>query len=454
VGDPTLQAWQVAWSGHALLTDPANLWHANAFYPERYSLAFSDSLLGYAPFGFIGSGPEAATLRYNILFVLAHVLAFVGAYALARQLGAASLASGVAGLAFAYAPWRLAHAGHLNVLSTGGIALALAMLAHRPRLVVPARLPAQMDPSTVGTRGLVVAAWQMTLGFAIGLPFGYVLALICVGTLVAYSLNWFRAPDPAVFPGRLLAADLAGGALFVGVTVLMALPYLRVLQANPGARRGLGEVGQYSPPLRGFFTAPAESWLWGDGHAGARSELSWPAEMTLLPGVVLVCVAVGGLIFSVWRVRTRVLLALGAALSVVLGHGHDVRRRRRSGLRDALPRAARLGRDAHQRAPGGVDHTVAGPSRGRGAHRDHRARPRSEGLAGRRAVARRAGAGAGRGGGEPEHHAPPARLSPAGGHAGRGRPRCSCCRPRASSRTTCCSGRRTGSPRWSTGSAA
>jgi hypothetical protein len=322
VGDPTLQAWQVAWSGHALLTDPASLWHANGFYPERYTLAYSDSLLGYAPFGFIGSGPAAATVRYNILFVLAHALAFIGAYALARQLGAARLASGVAGLAFGYAPWRLAHAGHLNVLSTGGIALALAMLAHghgswsfrrgyRPLRVRP----------LWALGGWVVAAWQMTLGFAIGLPFGYVLALICVVTLVAYTLNWLRRRTRPVLPRLLIAADLGGGALFLGVTVLMALPYLRVLQANPDARRDLSEIDRYSPPLRGFFTAPAESWLWGAGHSGARAEMFWPAEMTLLPGVVLVCVAVGGLIFSVWRVRIRLLLALGAALSVVLALG-------------------------------------------------------------------------------------------------------------------------------------
>lgn len=321
VGDPTLQAWQVAWSGHAMLTDPANLWHANGFYPDRYTLAYSDSLLGYAPFGFFGSGPEAALVRYNILFVLAHALAFIGAYALARQLGAARLASGVAGLAFAYAPWRLAQAGHLNVLSTGGIALALAMLAHghgwsfrrgyRPDRVRPLW--------TLG--GWVVAAWQMTLGFAIGLPFAYALALLCVATLVAYPLMVLRRRARPVLPGRLLAADLGGLALFAGVTVLMALPYLHVLHENPLARRGPGEIARYSPPLRGFLTAPAESWLWGAKHAGARADLSWPAEMTLLPGMVLLCMAVGGLIFSVWRVWIRVALALGVALTVALALG-------------------------------------------------------------------------------------------------------------------------------------
>jgi hypothetical protein len=42
---------------------------------------------------------------------------------------ARTLSATVAGVARAYAPWRLAHAGHLNVLSTGGIALSLAMIA-------------------------------------------------------------------------------------------------------------------------------------------------------------------------------------------------------------------------------------------------------------------------------------------------------------------------------------
>ncbi|HEX5596602.1 MAG TPA: hypothetical protein VFX61_11400, partial [Micromonosporaceae bacterium] len=127
--DPTLQAWQMAWSGHILLTDPGQLWHANTFYPLPWSFAFSDTLLGYAPAGMIGDGPTAAVLRYNILFVLAHALATLGAYALVRQLGASRIGAAVAGVSYAYAPWLLAQAGHLHVLSNGGIPLALAMLA-------------------------------------------------------------------------------------------------------------------------------------------------------------------------------------------------------------------------------------------------------------------------------------------------------------------------------------
>ena len=49
LGDPTLVAWLLAWPGHILLDDPGALWHGNAFFPERWSYAFTDSLLGYAP---------------------------------------------------------------------------------------------------------------------------------------------------------------------------------------------------------------------------------------------------------------------------------------------------------------------------------------------------------------------------------------------------------------------
>jgi len=59
---------------------------ANVFYPHRLSLAFSDSLLGYGPAGLFGSGTVAALVRYNLLFLFAWALPFVGTYLLAREL--------------------------------------------------------------------------------------------------------------------------------------------------------------------------------------------------------------------------------------------------------------------------------------------------------------------------------------------------------------------------------
>lgn len=317
--DPLLQAWQVAWNGHALLTDPGNLWQTNAFFPAKDALAFSDSLLGYAPAGLIGEGPEAALIRYNLLYIFAYALACAGGYALARQLGASWQGAAVAGFAFAFAPWRLAHGGHLNILSTGGIVLALAMLARGHGFSLREGYQTGRARPGWALAGWLVAAWQLTLGFGVGLPFAYVLA----GVVLVSAIRWLTTGRPP-FPRRLLGADLAGGLAFAAVSVLMGLPYLRVLAANPDARRSLWDVDVHSPPWYGFFLAPGESAIWGEVSERGRADLAAPAEMTLLVGIVLITLAVFGLLVSAWSRKVRFWLAVGTAVSVVLALGTKV----------------------------------------------------------------------------------------------------------------------------------
>ena len=267
-GDPTGQAWLLAWDGHAILHDPARLWDTNAFYPDRNGLAFNDTLLGYAPAALIGHGVEAALLRYNVVFVLVFALAALGTYALVRQLGANRVGAAVAGAAFAYAPWRYGHEGHLNILSTGGMTLALAMLArghgwslrhgYRPQRVRPGWALA----------GWLTAAWQISLGFGVGLAFAYLLLAAC---LVA-AVGWLVTGRPRL-PRRLVLLDLAGGLAFAAVGGAMASAYLRVRAAHPETVRSLDYLAVFSPPLRGLLVAPHSSLPWGTWHDAARTAL-------------------------------------------------------------------------------------------------------------------------------------------------------------------------------------
>ena len=178
VQDPLLEAWTVAWGGHALLHSPLHFFDANVFWPLRSTLAFSDSLAGYAPIGIVGHGLEAAAVRYDLLFLFTYILAFVGAYLLARELGTGPLGAGVAGAAFAYAPFRLAHQSHLHVLSSGGIPLSLFLLLRGYRRGSPPLIVA----------GWLVALWQISLSWNLGLPFVYLLGL---GIAVA-AIVWLR----------------------------------------------------------------------------------------------------------------------------------------------------------------------------------------------------------------------------------------------------------------------
>jgi hypothetical protein len=316
IWDPTLQAWQVSWAGHAMLTDPLNVWNSNTFYPDAYTYAFSDTLFGYFPAGMIGNGPAAALVRYNLLFILLHGLAFVGAYALVRQLGAGRTAAAVAGAAFAYAPWRWAQAGHMHVLSVGGIALALAMLARGHGFSFTKGYRPEKTRTGWAVAGWCVAAWQISLGYGIGLPFAYVLATIAIVAIV----RWFLRGRPR-FGRRLLLADAIGAVVFGAVALLMGLPYLHVLQQHPEARRTLQDVAVFSPSIRAFITAPSQSLPWGAAHEAARATMIAPAETTLLPGFILYGLAAAGLLFSVWSVRTRLWLLAGVVVSIILAMG-------------------------------------------------------------------------------------------------------------------------------------
>lgn len=316
IWDPTLEAWMMSWGGHALLTDPTQLWNANAFYPDAYSYTFSDTLFGYFPAALIGTGPTAALIRYNIIFILVEALAFIGAYALVRQLGARRIAAAVAGAAFAYAPWRWGQAGHLHVLSVGGVALSFAMLARGHGFSFTRGYDRERVRPGWALAGWCTAAWQLTIGFGIGLPFAYVLGGVCLVAIV----RWLIKGRPAL-GRRLLVFDGIGVLIFAAVGVFMGLPYLEVIKLHPEAVRDVSQLSLYSPSLRGFFTAPPQSLPWGDAHEAARATMTAPAEMALLPGFMLYGLAAAGLFFSVWRLRTRLWLLAGVVVSIVLGMG-------------------------------------------------------------------------------------------------------------------------------------
>jgi len=306
LGDPVRTAWQVAWVGHAMLHDPLHLFDANAFYPHPLSLAFSDSLLGYGPAAFIGHGTVAALVRYNLLFLWAWSLCFVGAYLLARELGLGRIGGAGAGVAFAYAPYRVTEAGHLHVISSGGIPLALFLLVRGYRR---------------SSRGLVLAgwlvsAWQVSLGFTLGLQYCYLLAVL---TLVA-AVYWWLQGRPAL-PRRLLAVTCIGIAVLGVVAIYQARPYLKVASEYPTAKRTLKEVKNYSAGPAAWLSASSENRVWGDVTAGARAHVHSKNESVFWPGGLILVLAAVGLAAPLYTRRLRIGLAVGIGVASILALG-------------------------------------------------------------------------------------------------------------------------------------
>jgi hypothetical protein len=301
LGDPVRTAWEIAWVGHALAHDPLHLFDSNAFYPHPLSLAFSDSLLGYGPTALIGSGTVAALVRYNLLFLFAWSLCFTGAWLLARELGAGRIGAAAAGAAFAYAPYRGTEAGHLHVISSGGIPLALFLLLRGYRRCSPALLSA----------GWIVAAWQMSLGFTLGLQFAYLMALLA---LLAVA----RRPSVR---RDLVAVTCIGVALCGAISVYQARPYLKVSADYPTAKRTLQEVETYSAGPWAFVAASSENRVWGPITAGARAHVNSKNESVFFPGAAILGLALIGLASPLYTRRLRVGLACGAAACSILALG-------------------------------------------------------------------------------------------------------------------------------------
>ena len=306
IGDPLAEAWQPAWGGHALLHQPLHFFDANRFWPIPDSLAFGDALIGYAPTGMIGSGPHAAMVRYDLLFLFAYALAFFGAYLLARELGLSPLGAMVAGAAFAYAPYRLEQDGHLQVISSGGIPLAIAFAVRGIRLRRHWWL----------FWAWIVAVWEVSIGWVLGLPFAYAIG----GAVVIAVVAWLVRGRPPV-PRRMIVASAAGAIVFTAISYWIAHHYLYIADNFPASKRSPHEVAAFSGPLKVFINAPEENWIWGAATAGIRDHLTTWQEKTLFPGAVILVLALVGLWSSSFSKRWRIGLGIATVAIMVLELG-------------------------------------------------------------------------------------------------------------------------------------
>ena len=332
LGDPVRTAWQIAWVGHAMLGDPLHIFDSNAFYPHPLSLAFSDSLLGYGPTAFFGHGTIAALVRYNLLFLWIWSLCFVGAYLLARELGLRWIGAAVTAAAFAYADYRVTEAGHFQVISSGGLALGMFLLLRGYR----------RDSRKLVLAGWLVSAWQVSLGFTLGLQYTYLLLLLALLVLVHW---WFGRLTPGsawglreqrsstrgpLIPRRLLAVTLIGVAVLGVVAVYQARPYLKVANEYPTAKRTIKEVENYSAGPAALLAASSENRVWGGATSGARAKVHSKNESVFFPGGLVLVLALIGLaggggglggIPSLYTRRLRLALALGVLTCSILALG-------------------------------------------------------------------------------------------------------------------------------------
>ena len=266
-GDPYLLAYTLWWDFHQTFHDPLHLFDANIFYPYRNTLAFTEHCYGIAlpffPLFALGARPLTV---HTLATFFAFVFSGYGAFRLARTLTNSSGAGWIAGIAFAFVPYRFEHLPHLPYIFAGWIPLLLEALV----LFVRART--WRRASWLGLAFFMNALTCITW---------FVLTLIPLAFSAAFLLWWHTAwQDRRLWWRGAVALGLATLALLP-----FMLPYRSVAEVYGFVRSGT-EAQFYSGDAINWLVASPHNRLW------AALGLAIPtAEGTLFPGLLILLLA-------------------------------------------------------------------------------------------------------------------------------------------------------------------
>jgi hypothetical protein len=293
--DPLMVTWVLSWVAHQLPLAPAHIFDANIFYPERNTLAYSETLLVpglvAAPLSWLGVGP---ILIYNIVFLSGFALSGAGLALLVRRLTGNNGAAIVAGIVFAFAPYRIDHYAHLQLQQTQFIPLALWAFHC---LLDSGRL---RDGILLG----VFTSGQLLSCMYYGIFLIPYMAVVCGALLI----------ENRRMPRQRFIALLVAAGIVTAATVPVGRAYLSA-RAVVG-ERGREEVAQNSATWRNYLAPPEVNAVYGRMFARFRDP-----ERRLFPGFVAIALAA----IALWPplAAPRIAYALGLLLAVDVSLGFN-----------------------------------------------------------------------------------------------------------------------------------
>lgn len=270
-GDPYLVSWILWWDYHQTFTDPLNLFHANLFYPLRYTLAFSENSYGIALlfFPLFALGFRPLTVHAVAMF-LGFALCGYGAFRLARTLTGSEAVAWVTGIVFAFVPFRFHLLSHLLYLFSPWIPLQFEALVLFLRERSKKR--AAWLGFTFFMSGLTCLTW-----FNLGL-----VPLTLVGAILLTRYTAWR--DRQLWLRGTAALGLAAVALLP-----FMLPYYFVSKLY-GLTRNIEEVKTNSAWPSHWLAAEGRNKLW---H-GMGDNLPDGGRFKLFPGLLPILLSLAG----------------------------------------------------------------------------------------------------------------------------------------------------------------
>lgn len=262
-GDPYLESWVLWWDFHQTFTNPLHLFDANIFYPYRYTLAFSEHCYGIALvfFPLFALGLRPLTVHAVAMF-FGFALCGYSAFRLARTLTGSEAVGWVAGIIFAFVPFRFHLLSHVLYLFSPWIPLlfeALVLFVRR--------------------RSKQRAIWLGCAFFMLGLSTisWFILSLVPFVVVAAVLLTRHGIWAEREFWRR---GAVALGIAAIGLVPFMA-PYVIVSRLY-GFKRSVEEVKANSAWPIHWFSVENRNKLWN----GMGANLPEGYKFKLFPGLL------------------------------------------------------------------------------------------------------------------------------------------------------------------------
>jgi len=293
--DSYFNLWRLAWIAHQLPLDPLRLFDANIFAPLPLTLAFSDAVLleGLIAAPAIWAGLPAVH-ALNALVLASFLACGLGAFLLVRQLTGDAGAAVVAGVIFAFAPYRFDHYHHLELLWAQWLPLTLWM-CHR----------------ALESGRLAYGLWAGCCFALQGLSSIYYAVFFAV--VLAGLLPGLVTTVPGALRRRVLVSLASGALLAAFVLAPYMLPY-RAARTLVGDRDE-GSIRVYSAGPSHYLAPMPSSVAYGAATGGLGSP-----EKRLFVGFLPIGLVAIALWPPVDRRRLAYALALAIAVDGTLGH--------------------------------------------------------------------------------------------------------------------------------------
>ena len=302
IGDPLLNAWILAWDAHALLNRPERLFDANIFFPLPNTLAYSEHLLATALLAMPLQGVSGQPLlTYNVSLLASFALSGLGMYLLCLRWTGRRAAALVAGLAYAFTPYRLAAISHLQLLTVQW--LPFSLLALDQVLARSGRDGGQDTHAGAGGRGVGKALLLFGMFTLLQVLSSWYLAVFSALVLVLYLVAWsgrygWRRMLQAL-PGLL-----AAGGVVALLAMPVALPYFAVLPQLE-ATRPVELVSLLGARPSDFLAAAPWLRLAGPLSSAYRDRPGFTEEHLLYPGWFIALAAFSAIGQLVYRTVVR-----------------------------------------------------------------------------------------------------------------------------------------------------